>query len=371
MFPRAITITRIRGVTVRVDPSWIVIALLVIWSFYRQFDGGHASTTALAMAVATGLLFFVSVLVHELAHAFETQHRDITVAGITLFMLGGVTETHPEAERPRDEFVMAAVGPYASLVTAAVFGLIATGTDLYLADRLAVVAEVAGTLGWINLGLAVFNMLPASPLDGGRVLRSFVWAVTRNRDLAIRVTAWLGISAAAAGMAWALWSVSQGRIGNLWLALIAWFTFNASRAELRNAQARRQLRGRTVQSLLPPPVPAVPHDLPLEHAGIRLGQLPPEFAVPVEREGRTVGFVRPSAIEAVDPADRVFRMVEDVITPIHDLPQVEAAAQLLDVVELFRTHPELLVVSRGEPVAVLSLRQLDAALRVAETGAPA
>jgi hypothetical protein len=124
----------------------------------------HPTGIAVAMAIAGAVLFFASILAHELAHAFEALHRGLEVHGITLFLFGGVTEMDARSESPRDEFVIAAVGPYVSLLCGAAFGLLATyATWLFPAGLAQPVADVAGLLGWLNVLLAVFNLVPGAP----------------------------------------------------------------------------------------------------------------------------------------------------------------------------------------------------------------
>jgi Zn-dependent protease len=172
MFSRAVRLVRIRGIDVRLDPTLVLIALLVGWTFGTRFATVHPLGTAITMAAAGATLFFVSILAHELAHAFEAMHRGIEVRGITLFLFGGVTEMDASSETPRDEFVIAAVGPYVSLLCGAAFGLLATYASWLFPPAFATpVADVAGLLGWLNVLLAVFNLVPGAPLDGGRVLR--------------------------------------------------------------------------------------------------------------------------------------------------------------------------------------------------------
>src|SRR5579884_3145352 len=182
---------RIGGITVRAHPSWLVALALVTWSFWDRFDHDPRFTTtaALVMAVVTAALFFASVLAHELGHALEARFRRLPVGGITLFLFGGATEVPEGARRPLDEFVMVAVGPFVSLTLGCGFGLLATAADH---TGLRPLAEVAGVLGWLNVGLAVFNVLPGSPLDGGRMLRAVAWRVTGDRHRA-------GVIAARAG----------------------------------------------------------------------------------------------------------------------------------------------------------------------------
>ena len=221
------------GVDIRLDNSWLVIAALVTFLFWDTFNERRGAPAAFAMAVAATLLFFGSVLAHEIAHALEARHRGIEVRSITLYLFGGATETASEARRPGDEFAVTAVGPWTSLVLGCGFGLIAFGAGQ---ANLAAAGQVAALLAWSNLALAFFNLLPGAPLDGGRILDSIVWRVTGNHDRARRVATsagrLLGYALVVLGFFEAV-AVSGGFIGGLWLAFIGWFLAQAAAAEAR------------------------------------------------------------------------------------------------------------------------------------------
>lgn len=239
MFPRAFRILRLRGVDVRLDPTWAVIALLVGWTFLTRFSvPGRTGAVATTMAVVATLAFFGSVLAHELGHAFEARHRGLRVHGITLFLFGGVTEMDMHTHRPRDEFTVAAIGPYTSLVLASVFGLGAAALDWYLPawDE---PAAVLGLLGWLNLFLALFNIIPGAPLDGGRVLRAGLWALTGDRTRAKVLAARAGQGVAMLVWVAGLWAwLDRGSpLAALWFGVIGLFMFTAARIERRQALA--------------------------------------------------------------------------------------------------------------------------------------
>lgn len=239
MFKRAIRLFTVRGVDVRLDPSLLVIVALVVWTFSTRFSPDYGSAVALAMAVSGAVLFFTSILAHELAHAFEARHRGIAVEQVTLFLFGGVTEMEGHGHRPRDEFAISIVGPWASLVAGAVFGLVATGASALPAHIGGPIGEVAGLLGWLNVALAIFNLIPGAPLDGGRVLRAGLWWLLRNRVRATKITArigqLLGIALTTFG-AWVFTQTPAGVLGALWYIVIGVFLFAAARTEYRTAR---------------------------------------------------------------------------------------------------------------------------------------
>jgi Zn-dependent protease len=184
-FRNALTVARLRGIPVRIDWSWLLIAGLVTWLFYTRMElrlDDTALPIVLMAAVVAAVLFFASLLAHEVGHAFTSLDRGLPVLGITLFLLGGVTESTREARRARDELVIVGIGPFISLTLAAAFGLLHT-----LVQAHQPYAIVVGYLAWANLLLAIFNIVPAYPLDGGRLLRSLLWGLS-GRPHAARVS---------------------------------------------------------------------------------------------------------------------------------------------------------------------------------------
>lgn len=372
---RALRIARVRGVDVRLDPSLLLLALLLVWLLTTRFGPAWGTPTALAMGAAASVLFFVSILVHELAHALEALHRDIEVEGITLLLFGGVTEMHTESRHPRDEFVIAAVGPYASLVCAAVFGLIAAAAPFALPRAASgAVIEVARLLAYLNLLLAAFNLVPGAPLDGGRVLRAALWLLTGDRIRAVRGAARAGQAFALALVAFGILEFARGlelaAIGGVWWILIGVFLFTAARAELRRARLQALYRGRTVADVLGPGPQHVSADT-------RLDLLDPEGAAddhflvtaaagaggPVGDP--VVGWLDPAELRAMHPADRSVRTAGDVARPVAGLPTVAADTALETLVQRFlrSTDDRFRVEHEGRTVAVLSERRTARALQ--------
>lgn len=194
MFRRAVRVLTLGGVDVRLDPSLVLLVVLTTWVLTQRLELRFAPPAALGLAVLTSLLLIASVLVHELGHALEARRRGLRVGDVTLFALGGATELGGHGRSPREELAVAATGPWLSIVVASGAGLVATVAErLPAGDAAAAVGLVAGLVGWLNLGLAAFNLLPAAPLDGGRMLHAVLWRATRDRRRATRVTSLLGI----------------------------------------------------------------------------------------------------------------------------------------------------------------------------------
>jgi Zn-dependent protease len=240
---RAITIARIQGIEVRVGTSWLVIITLVTWSAWQRFDAEFhlRGVTGFAMAFLTAILFCSSILAHEVGHALEAKHRGMPVGGITLWLFGGVTETTLDAGRPIDEFAVTAIGPFTSLVAASVLGLCATAADQLGVHSLGI---ALGYVGWLNVALFVFNLLPGAPLDGGRIVRAIAWRITGDRNKATRIAAHsgrvLGSLLIALGLT-QVFFVPAALINGLWFMMIGWFLIAVANAELVQARLERLL----------------------------------------------------------------------------------------------------------------------------------
>lgn len=368
MFSRSYRVARIGGVDVRIDPSWLVLALLVLWSFHVQFASpGRGQGLTLAMAATAAVLFFLSLLAHELAHALEGLHRDIEVHGITLMIFGGVTEMGVSPRRPRDEFVISAVGPYVSLVAGAFFGLVATFTSAFDGPR--PVAEVAGVLGWINVFLALFNLIPGAPLDGGRVLRSAIWAVTRDRHRAVRWASYAGQLVAAVLLLLAARLVvvqPDAFVTALWAGFIGWFMWRAARQERRRAEVEELLEGRTIAALTVVAPPRLHPEARLVDVTDLLAGAPGIEIFPVvlaAGEDGLVGALHVGDVMEIPQPDRGGRTVGEAMRPISELRQVPEDLDLLEVAAIVsHGDPVVVVDDTGRAQALVTPGQLQAAL---------
>jgi Zn-dependent protease/CBS domain-containing protein len=351
-FPNAWTLFRVRGIPVKIDRSWLLIAGVVTYLFFGRLqfslpEAGPVGTILLAAAGA--LLFFGSILGHELGHALTSLDRKIPVLSITLFAMGGVTESTREASRARDEFIIVGIGPFISLVLAGAFGLVATYTTAVPA-----VSVLSGYLGWTNLALAVFNIVPGYPLDGGRLLRSVLWGATGRPHQATRWAARVGQVFAALLIAYGAvsFATGAGSFGGLWEVFIGFFLFRGATTSHRRAQMRERLERRTIRDIMgsvPPPVPA---SASLREAFNRIAERP-SLLWPV---GDPVqGTVVLSSIDAV-PAERwEMTTVADVAFPVAT-STVEVESDLDGAVERMITAPDnmLVVTEQGRAVGLLT-----------------
>lgn len=252
----SIRLGKLFGIEIDIDLSWLLIFALVTWSlaeYYLAANQGWSAGLRWSLAIATSLVFFGSVLLHELGHSLVSQSQGIPVPRITLFIFGGVSQISHEPRRARDEFWMALAGPLVSLGLAVVFGLI------WLLTRTASppLAVMAGWLAAINASLAIFNLLPAFPLDGGRVLRAVIWGITNNLGLATKVAVGSGVLLSWLMIAIGLWQVFGGDWADgLWTAFIGWFLESAAIQEGQVTAVHDLLKGHTVREM---PLTDAPH----------------------------------------------------------------------------------------------------------------
>jgi Zn-dependent protease/CBS domain-containing protein len=351
---RGLRLGRVLGVEVRADWSLLVIVFLISFGLagglLPSWHPGWSGPLVWAVALSAAVAFFASILAHELAHAVVARRSGVGVPRITLFLFGGLAHMETEPPSWRAELRIALAGPLTSLLIGLFcvgFGLLLTGgtAGSRTIDAVRGASGLATVLLWlgpVNLMLAVFNMIPGFPLDGGRVLRAVVWGAqgdlrraTRWASLAGRAFAWLLISAGLA-MAFGLRVpfFGRGALSGLWLILIGWFLNNAALVSYRQLLVREALRevpvARVMRTWLVRARPDMPAGTLLDEHAVASGQ----HSFPVEEDdGRFVGLVSLRAIQALGPAAWQGLRVEDVMVPAASLPAVapqDAAATALD-----------------------------------------
>jgi Zn-dependent protease/predicted transcriptional regulator len=301
-------IMTIGGIAIKVHWSWVIILALVTFQlavgYFPLQMPGENTVVYWVLGLIAALLLFVSVLLHELSHSFMALARGLKVRDIVLFIFGGVSNIEQEPESARDEFLVTVVGPLSSLVLAAVF----FGLEQLVSPPVrrvgAGAAAVLQYLAFINLLLGLFNLIPGFPLDGGRVLRSIVWAITRNLQTATRVAGAIGQLVAYGFIFWGLYQAFfLSDLSGLWISFIGWYLLNAAQQSVAGTVVRESLRGMNVgQVMEPAPLVAAPH--------MTIAQLLTQFilpynlrAVPVAADGRLIGIVTLGDIKDV-PQDQ-------------------------------------------------------------------
>lgn len=272
---------RLLGITFQIDLAWVLIFVLMAFSLAAQFSKEHpewSTAHSSTVGIVTCLLFFASIILHELAHCLVARVSGLPVQSITLFILGGVSQIGKEAQRPGVEFLVTVAGPVASFVISALFAI------LHVAGRtnLATVAVIAEWLAEINLVLALFNLIPAFPLDGGRILRSAVWAVSGDFSRATRIASAVGRTTSVLFFLGGVLFVFSGLFTyGLWTGLIGWFLWAASRQSQRQADLRDSLAGLTASDLMVSNCPRIQTGTSLARLedGVEAGSHPRWFLV--------------------------------------------------------------------------------------------
>lgn len=301
---KGIPIGRVHGIPITVDASWLIIFFL-IWVFFwtdlvTALDQGTVASTGSAGvwigALVATLLFFGSVIVHELSHSLVAIGRGIPVKRIRLFIFGGVSEIEEEATTPGTEFAITIAGPLSSVILGAMF----FGFSFLFADG-SVVNHLVGRLAFVNIVLGVFNLAPGFPLDGGRVLRSAVWKITGDFDKATRVAIIGGRGVALLMIVVGVIDLfSRGDFGGLWWIVLGWFLFQAASTASAQMEAKQVLSGVTAGQIMTPTPIAV-------DGGISLQQVFDEYFMqhnyscfPVVLGGRVRGLISLRELRGVD-----------------------------------------------------------------------
>ena len=251
MFGKRIKLFKLLGFEVRIDFSWIIIAVLVVWSLSQGLFPSYYKDLPLRtywfMGIVGTLGLFLSIVAHEFAHSLVARKNGMPMKGITLFIFGGVAEMGEEPPRAKAEFMMAIVGPLSSIVIAIVFYAIYRFGG-FLPEP---VSGVLGYLAWINAILAGFNLLPAFPLDGGRVLRSILWGIKKDLNWATRISSHIGSGFGVLLIVLGVFSALRGNfIGGMWWFVLGIFLRGAARMSYQRLVTRRALEGESVRRFM-------------------------------------------------------------------------------------------------------------------------
>jgi Zn-dependent protease/predicted transcriptional regulator len=263
------------GIPIYLHSSWFIIFALITLSLGTQFTAQHPTWSPSqhwALGIITSLLFFASVLIHELGHSLIAKHYKIPVVSITLFIFGGLAKISRDPERPGQEFNIAIAGPITSFLLAGGFGLVYLSTPAG-----GMLSEASKLLAQINLTLGIFNLVPGFPLDGGRILRSIAWGITHDFSKATRIASLSGQTFAYLLMIAGIWKgmIAKDWVGGLWLVFIGWFLKSAAQESYAQVAIRDTLRGVRASDIMTPDVPSVPRDISLEdyvHEVLRTGR---------------------------------------------------------------------------------------------------
>ncbi len=358
---RAIGLFRIAGIRISLDFSWFIVFALVLFAlsagyFPRSYPGYDTQTYWLAGFIAT-LLFFSSVLIHELSHSLVAIRCGIEIPEITLFIFGGVSKLSQEPKDPKTELKISLVGPLSSFVLAGLFGLVAK----IMVGMPTILVAVFHYLSWINLALGVFNLIPGFPLDGGRVLRAIWWWKTGSITRATKVATDIGKTFSVALMVLGALQIFTGLlISGLWLVFIGMFLRGMSERGYEELIVRKSLEGVSIREVMIRDVVTVAPSLPLS-------QLVHDYFLhytyrgfPVTADHAVMGLVSLTVVRGLSPEDQARTMVADVMTPLRDglvmAPDASLAEALTRMVQ--EDADRLLVMEKGRMVGMVTKTSL-------------
>jgi Zn-dependent protease/CBS domain-containing protein len=362
---------RISGIEIGLHYSWFIIAALIVFSLgehFRQVNPNSGAGEIWIAALFTAVLFFVTLLLHELAHSLVAQSRGLKVRAITLFALGGVSQIQDDATDAKTEFWVAIAGPIASLI----IGFSCLGIALGLGWQRSTEPHTAAIgvlvwLGYINFALAFFNMIPGFPLDGGRVLRSLVWAITKNADRSTRIAARVGQVVAFLFILDGIWRYFSGAgFGGLWIAFIGWFLMDAAKASYAEVGTTAALRGMRVYDVMARDCVIVDRGMSLRDFVniylLKTGQR----CFAVEDQGRLVGIITPRDVSNISRDRWDETTVREAMRPLQELRVITPDTPVLDALKLMAGNDvnQLPVVANGTLQGMVSRSQLVQLLQV-------
>lgn len=358
---RGLKLFEVLGFEVNIDPSWFIIFFLVAWSlatgWFPQGNDGFDAVTLWTMGFAGALLLFVSVVLHELSHSLMARRFGIEMRGITLFLFGGVAEMTDEPPSARAELMVALAGPAASVVIAA-----ACGTLYVLLALPTVIAAVLEYLAVINLVLAAFNLLPAFPLDGGRVLRSLLWGLKNDLRWATRWSSRIGRGFGVGLIVLGVVEIVAGNfVGGMWLGLIGLFLHRAATAAYRQLEVRRVLQGEPVRRFMNADVVTVPRSISIAELVEQYVYRYHHKMFPVTDNGDLLGCVTTRDIRQV-PRDRwEHETVGSVVEQVSDDNTIAADDDAMRALAKMRSsgNSRLMVLNADHELAgVVSIKDL-------------
>jgi Zn-dependent protease/predicted transcriptional regulator len=364
-------IGRLYGIPIYLHTSWFFIFALFSYSFVSEFRASNLdldSSRLWGLALLTSALFFGSLVLHEMAHSVVAKHYKIPVVSITLFIFGGVARIGRDPARAVEEFNIAVAGPISSFLLAGGFKLLALSSSANPVN-----VALGNALAGINFSVAVFNLLPGFPLDGGRIFRAVVWGLTKSYTRATRIAVRSGqviaygmIGMGVFGAAWGLVNRQDGYvISGMWLAFIGWFLLTAARQSRAQADARGALDGLRVADIMTPDLPTVGREISLE-----------DYAREVYRTGRRahlvvaheqlVGLMTVDLLHSVPQQDWDVTSVQAVMLPKEKLLWAGPEEPALSLLDRMRTGSlqQMPVISGGSVIGIVTR---DSILRVLQT----
>lgn len=359
-----IRIGRIFGISIYLHPSWFLIFALITLSLRTQFTTQHPSWNPVQhwmLGLITSVLFFGSVVFHELSHSLVAKHYKIPVASITLFVFGGLARIVREPSSAKQEFNIAIAGPISSFFLAAIFYLVG-----HHSGSLEMLGATSSWLAEINFLLAAFNLAPGFPLDGGRVLRAIAWRITDDFSKATRIASGTGQVFAYLMIFAGIWIALRGNwFGGLWWVFIGWFLLSAAQESFAQVAIRHTLAGVLAADIMTRDVPVVPRDLSLEdyvHEVLRTGRR----CHIVTGNGAPVGLVTFHGAQGIPRDEWPNTSIQAAMRPLDKVKWASPPEPVLSILERMQAEDinQMPVLEDGRVVGMIARESI---LRVIQT----
>jgi len=373
---RSIQLLRISGIRIGASPSWFIVLFLAIWwlsDTFRETLGGSQSE-AYVVAVAAALLFFGSIILHELGHAFEARRSGIKVQGIDLWFFGGIAKLDRDSESPGEEFRIAAAGPAVTLLIVALcFGITALlmggdgALDVATLDDGATTSPaelLVGFVGTMNALIFVFNLVPAFPLDGGRIARAIAWKLTGERSRGTIIAARMGQGFGFLMIGWGAYTflVGDDRFGAVWWAVLGWLIAGSAKSAAVGARVTERLEGVTVGDIMDTHPVTLPASTRLIDAEEWFDRLEAEWAAVVDDDGRLLGIAERSRITEAVNAGQPALAAGDLLSPGQPVTTDQPLEAVIGAEPLSRLGAVMAVDANGVLRGVLTVEQVRRAL---------
>jgi len=368
-----IRVGRIFGIPLYLHASWFIIFALITFSLATQFQSQQSGWTTpqyWILGIAVSILFFGSVVLHELGHSVIAMHYKIPVASITLFIFGGLARISRDPDNALQEFNIAIAGPITSFILGAGFLLAAS-----LVPGGGVLAVASGWLSYINFALGAFNLIPGFPMDGGRVLRAIVWGITKNFDKASQIASRSGQVIAYMMIMLGIWAIMErdsvvskflgGWVGGLWIVFIGWFLLSAAQETYTQVAVRNTLVGLSAADIMSPDVPTVARDISLEdyvHEVLRTGRR----CHVVTGNGMAVGLVTLHQVQRFPREEWANTSIQAAMVPLSAIHWVTPNDPVTSVLERMQSEDvnQMPVLQEGHIIGMIAR---DSILRVIQT----
>ena len=371
-----ISLGRIAGIHVGLNWSLLVVVALIAWSLATSLlpsaSPGQSSGAYWTAGIVSAVVFLASLLAHELAHSVVATRRGVKVEGITLWLFGGVSRFSTETTSPSSQALITFVGPLTSLVLGVAFYLIALAVGGGAAHP-SLLAATLSWLGYINIVLGVFNLVPAFPLDGGRLLQSLIWLRTGDRLRATRIAARIGMGFAYLLIAYGLatFVFAGSLVGGVWSVFLGWFLLNAARSEEAGGVIRQALSGISVREVMTPNPVQAPDDISVDEAlhGYVLASRHSTFPTH-DAGGRLSGLLTLAAVKNVAPDARTKTLIRDIACPLANVSTASPGDPVTNLLGASDGCSEgrTLVVDGGQLVGIVSPSDINRLLQRSVSG---